>query len=803
MRRKLWTLLFVSLAVCLAWMTAGCSDSDPSTLVNLGVGPGVQVSTTTLEVTEGGPGAAYAISLNSAPVSDVQLVVNVADGGSQVVVKPDTVTITPTNWDDPISVLILALDDAVIEGPQSFPVTHSFITTDSRYSELSVPVITLEVGDNDQAAIRIDHTELFIVEGGMPALYTISLSAQPNSPVQISFALDPDNGSVETPDSPVTFSVGGWNTPQTISVVAPIDGLNGSSPRPVTISHVVESNDARFHQMAVSDVTVQIGEVGTPYLLVDAGTAEEGDSTLPVTVSLTNPGTDEVSVRVRTVSDTALAESDFLTLDEVVTFQPGGTTTVELAVQLVDDTVIENSESFSIVLTEASGALIGLANTTCRIEDDDLPTLVIVDASGEEDSGSLGFEVVLSEVSTMDVVFQAVTSGASAEENTDFVALNGQFILPAGQTSLTITVELIDDSIIEVDEFLVLQINSVTNAGVEDGSALGTIEDNDGLIVFLDDLEVSEAAGTAGFTLALTSVSDADVTVDLQTQEGTALSGLDFLPLETTVTIPAGETSLRVEVDLVDDDLPEVDETFFLNIVAADGANIIDTNGLVTLASDDFVFLSVNDATMAESAGNGEFTVYLDQPAPWDVRFLAQTLDATATAGLDYQPHNVLHTLAAGETEISIPISVMDDTAPESDETFYLALSGLQGALSGNGTGLGTIEDNDFPALSVNYVVVLEHGSPAVFTFLLDGPSGADVSFMVDTATGTAIEGIDFVGLHQRFHIPAGTTATTVSVEIINDALVENLESFFLEFSEVEHATIGSGAAIGSIVDND
>jgi len=803
MRKKVVPGFFVGLLLVLIWMTGGCNEDGPVEPELLADDPGFLLSATTLEITEGGPGAAYAIALNSAPASRVQLSIQADAGLSQVVVQPDTFLVFPDNWNDPLPVLVLAVDDPLIEGTQTFNLVHSFATADPEYSALTIPDVTLQVNDNDEAAIIFANTELSVIEGGEPGVYTICLSAQPNSPVHISLTPVPDNGSIDLIATPVVFSVEAWSAPQSISVLAPDDGLSGGPQRTVVISHSVESNDNRFHQIALPDVTVQISDVGTPYLVINGGTASEDSGPLTVTVSLTNPGADEISVRVRTLGDSAIAETDFLSLDQVVTFQPGGPTTFELTVHLIDDTTLEGAESFSVFLSEASGAVVGMGTAICHIEDDDLPALTILDATSGENSGPLSFWVELSEESTLDVGFWAITSSASAVEGSDFIGLNGQFSIPAGMTEFPVEVELVNDSDAEVDEHLVIQVNSVTNASVADGAALGCIEDDDGLIVFLNDIEVSEADGTAALTLALTRASEENVSVDLHTEDGTALSGVDFLPIDETVIIPAGATEISVSLTLIDDGLPEVDEYFFLNILAANGANVVDSNGLVTLTSDDVVSLSIDDVSIVEGEGSGVLTVSLDQAAPWEVRFQALTLDGSANAGVDYEPSDALHTLAAGETRISLAFNILDENESEADETFYLSLSNPQGALLADAQGVVTIVDDDFPSLSVNFVVVLEHGGPAVFTFMLDGPSGADVSFMVDTSTGTATEGVDFLGVHERFTITAGTTATTVSVVVINDLLAENLESFFLGFSDVEHATIGSGAAVGSIVDND
>jgi solute carrier family 8 (sodium/calcium exchanger) len=68
--------------------------------------------------------------------------------------------------------------------------------------------------------------------------------------------------------------------------------------------------------------------------------------------------------------------------------------------------------------------------------------------------------------------------------------------------------------------------------------------------------------------------------VDYWTQDGTALAGPDYVPLKSSVTFNPGETQKQVMVEVIDDDVFEEDEHFFIHmgnlvsIVLLDVSNI-------------------------------------------------------------------------------------------------------------------------------------------------------------------------------------------------------------------------------------
>lgn len=83
------------------------------------------------------------------------------------------------------------------------------------------------------------------------------------------------------------------------------------------------------------------------------------------------------------------------------------------------------------------------------------------------------------------------------------------------------------------------------------------------------------------------------VSVDYATRDGTAIAGSDYIPVSGTLVLYPGENHAVIPVEIIGDNLPEPDETFYLDVFNAVGGSfgegverltamrtIIDTDGL-------------------------------------------------------------------------------------------------------------------------------------------------------------------------------------------------------------------------------
>lgn len=132
--------------------------------------------------------------------------------------------------------------------------------------------------------------------------------------------------------------------------------------------------------------------------------------------------------------------------------------------------------------------------------------------------------------------------------------------------------------------------------------------------------DVSAVEGNSGttsfsFPVTLQSAATQDVTVTFATQVGSAGPPSDFVAASATVTIPAGQLSGQILVQVNGDTEVEDDEQFFVNLTAATNATILDAQGKGTILNDDEIRLLLEETGPAvDQAAALESVLYLRDP---------------------------------------------------------------------------------------------------------------------------------------------------------------------------------------------
>ena len=220
--------------------------------------------------------------------------------------------------------------------------------------------------------------------------------------------------------------------------------------------------------------------------------------------------------------------------------------------------------------------------------------------------------------------------------------------------------------------------------------------------------------------------------------------------------------------------------------------------------------LSVLDVFVPEgNSGTSQatFTVTLAAGGASTVTVDYATADGTATAGADYESTSGTLTFPPGASIGTVAVTIDADVLDEPDETFTLNLSNAQNATIQDGVGVGTILDDDQPpALFIGNVSQPEGDSGttnADFPVTLSAPSGQAVSVDFGTADGTATAPSDYLTTGGTLSFAAGQTAASIPVAVVGDLIDEPDETFFVNLSNAQNATIGDGQALGTILNDD
>jgi hypothetical protein len=107
--------------------------------------------------------------------------------------------------------------------------------------------------------------------------------------------------------------------------------------------------------------------------------------------------------------------------------------------------------------------------------------------------------------------------------------------------------------------------------------------------------------------------------------------------------------------------------------------------------------------------------------------------------------------------------------------------------------------------VSISDIVIDEDSGQATFTVTLVRGEGSVDEVVVDyaTADGEAIAGLDYVATSGQLTFAPGETQKTITVDIIDDLLNEDNETFRLILSNAVNALITNGTATATIIDND
>jgi hypothetical protein len=327
--------------------------------------------------------------------------------------------------------------------------------------------------------------------------------------------------------------------------------------------------------------------------------------------------------------------------------------------------------------------------------------------------------------------------------------------------------------------------------------------------------DISLAEGDAGttdfiFTVTLSAAVSFPVSVDYATADGTATAGVDYVAASGTLTFAPGVVSQPITVTVNGDTTPEPHETFLVNLSDAVNATITDAQGVGTILNDDAA-LSINDVSVTEGDSgttvDAIFTVSLPYPSVSTVMVDYATADDTATAGVDYVATSGTLTFAPGVLTQTITVTANGDDLIELDETFFVNLSNPGSATITDAQGVGTILNDDMPAVSIDDVSVTEGDSgttvDAVFTVTLSEASVYTVTVDYATADGTATGGVDYVAAGGTLTFVPGVVTQPIAVTVNGDDIVEMDETFFVNLSNPVNASITDAQGAGTILNDD
>ncbi|KAI1900416.1 hypothetical protein AGOR_G00049720 [Albula goreensis] len=469
---------------------------------------------------------------------------------------------------------------------------------------------------------------------------------------------------------------------------------------------------------------------------------EEPRTSVLLVIDRTGGSMGRVTVEWRFVGGSATPNADFNGTGDTLIFTDGELRkTIELFI--VDDAEPEDNETFMIGLVRTDGGSRILPSSD---------TVTVVILANDHVAGMVGFHtasrsVIVREGERLQLLVVRTAPGRGnvtvdwrIQGNRvaqTFVETTGTLFFTEGMLNNTVVLQLTEDGAPEDKEEYRVILSNICTKGVtvtgmaaldmQSQEAVVTVQASDEpygmLSIAPSSLRVSTEEENVTLTIFINREFGASGVVnisyevvqgslqDLTLVEGAlAEPGQDFVPTSGFVLMQEGQTSVAVPIIILDDDTPELQEFFLVNITSAVLITTLtpppklDTQGLVVE-----VIISANDGVRGiigwqstdfevnETMGVLTLVAYRDGGTYGNVSlfFYAQNLEAQL--GLDFNATSTILHFADGERHKFVEVQILDDNIPEGDEKFQLILAnpsfGLE--LGVNTTATVTILTND------------------------------------------------------------------------------------------------------------
>lgn len=290
---------------------------------------------------------------------------------------------------------------------------------------------------------------------------------------------------------------------------------------------------------------------------------------------------------------------------------------------------------------------------------------------------------------------------------------------------------------------------------------------------------VDENAGQALLSFSLTDPGASDISLEVNTANGTAKAGEDFQQVNQTVTWIAGDTSTKtVTIPIIDDTQFEGDETFQVELTQLD-VNIPVNSPLsfqVTIKEDDpeppgTIQWSQSELQLNEDSGTITLTASRLAGANGDISVSYQTVADTATAGLDFEATQGQLNWANGDTaDKTVSVTINKDLLQEENEQFRVTLSNpTGGATLGNPEAIllivADVRDPQAPNVEVGSdIEVTDFDGDGKVEVNLDASNSSSLNSDIDTVEWFLDGELVANGIKTTASLPIGNNQVTARI---------------------------------------
>ena len=533
--------------------------------------------------------------------------------------------------------------------------------------------------------------------GGTASGATVDYATAPGT------ATFPADYGVPTGTGRLTFNSGELSKTFSVPLVAeaPVD-VEGPEAFQVVLSNPTGGATVG----PLGSATININDL-SPRVTFSAATAtvSEALTTLAINVMRSGPTTTAVTVPYFTTDGSATAvavlgnPADYTAASGNLVI-PVGATSKAITLVLKVDTVAEGPENLTVHLgTPIGGELGAISIVTVNITDNDFGGAVAFSAASfsvqEPLTGALPVKATVTVKRTGGtasgvIVPWSTSDGTATAALDDYTPVtSGSLTFDAGVTSKTFTVDVLPDAVVEGNEAFTVTLGVPTGGATPGTPNTASIKilDSEPVVQFSPlTVTIGEAGPKATFTVKRTGVlTGAPLTVSIVDLTGPAGAtfGSDYNNVPGSLVIPTGAATKTFTVDILQDAFQELPETVILGLSSCTPGCTVDppsANATLTITDDEPLvsFDRIIPYTVVEGTAKATFTLKRTGSTVSALTVnIADLLNGTATAGVDYTNVPAQVVIPAKATSKTFTIDILNDLDAESTETVQLAITAV------------------------------------------------------------------------------------------------------------------------------
>ena len=512
-----------------------------------------------------------------------------------------------------------------------------------------------------------------------------------------------------------------------------------------------------------------------------------------------------VTLAVNTNSDTNLSEGEYL-LDGEQRFStmvtiPANESTGTVLFQSVGDNIDELDEYITLRISAADQVSWDV-NMTLRInvrDDDDPPVVIGFDRDAYrvgEGSGSLTLTVsVISGMLMETVTLSYVVSDVSTTGSDDYTVTVEMLELSMMTPSVTISVDITDDTSYEPDEEFTVELSGAP-AGITLDPATATVSiiDNDAVVIGFDRAAYRVSEGSGSLTLTVSVISGVlmeTLRLSYVVSDVSTTVSDDYTVTVDVLELSMMTPSVTISVDITEDAILESEEEFTVELSGAPvGVSFNPTRATVTIIDKDAVEIGFDRAAYRVSEGSGSLTLtvsVISGVLTETLRLSYVVSDVSTTGSDDYTVTVGMLELSLMTPSVTISVDITDDTSYEPEEEFTVELIGAPVGVSFNPPkATVTIIDDDAVVIGFDrdaYSVAENAGQVILTVSVINGVLLDTITLNFATSDGSAKFGTDYTLTTGTVTLSLMTPSVTFSVDIIDDPTHESAEEFTVELN--------------------